>query len=422
MTAVLHALRAFVTTRLLSRRSLSRAAFERQQAKTLSRWLRQDLPKAPFYRDSAPDLAALPVIDKALVMANFEHFNTRGVTAETAWDAIGRDSRIGDLTVGSSTGTSGNRGLFVISEPEKYRWLGFILAKTIADILWRRQRVAVILPQNTSLYDSARKTGRIDLRFFDLKLGPERWQTALEDFNPTVIIAPPRILAHFAMEKARLTPVRVFSAAETLDPVDRTGIEAYFGLRLDQIYMATEGLLAVTCRKGGLHLAEDSVYFEFEPVGDGLVSPLVTSFRRQTQIMARYRMNDLLRLSKTPCSCGSPLITVDEVVGRMDDVFRLDSPSGPILVTPDILRNSVLLADRRIQDFRLVQTTPRDIELHLPPALPADAATAAVNAVTSLLASRAAQASVTLVSTPLGLDTSRKLRRVECRVKREQPA
>lgn len=83
-------------------------------------------------------------------------------------------------------------------------------------------------------------------------------------------------------------------------------IEAAFG-PLEQIYMATEGLLAVTCRDGTLHLCEDSVKFEFEPVGEGLVSPLVTAFRRQAQIMARYRLNDLLRLSTSPCRCGSPL-------------------------------------------------------------------------------------------------------------------
>ncbi|TIX93818.1 MAG: CoF synthetase, partial [Mesorhizobium sp.] len=110
-------------------------------------------------------------------------------------------------------------------------------------------------------------------------------------------------------------------------------------------YMATEGLFAVTCRQGGLHLAEDSVFFEFEPAGDGLVTPLVTAFRRQTQIMARYRMNDLLRLSEQPCNCGSPLRCVDEVVGRMDDVFRLESVAGQVLLTPDILRNAVLKAD-----------------------------------------------------------------------------
>ncbi|WP_095202510.1 F390 synthetase-related protein [Mesorhizobium carmichaelinearum] len=414
MSGFAEALGSFAHTRWVSRKS--RKSFEHWQARALRRWLDRDLPLAPFYGKPPRRLDDLPVTDKALLMANFERFNIGGVSASDAWAAASSDGRLGDLTVGASTGTSGNRGLFVISEAEKYRWLGTILAKAIPDLLWRRQRVAVILPQNSGLYDSARQSRRVELGFFDLRLGPENWRDALEDFAPTVIIAPPKILRHVATESFRLAPVRVFAAAETLDPVDRPVIEAFFGLPLDQIYMATEGLFAVTCREGGLHLAEDSVYFEFEPVGDGLVAPLVTAFRRQTQIMARYRMSDLLRLSKVPCRCGSPLRTVDEIVGRMDDVFRLVSMHGPILVTPDILRNAVLGADRRIDDFRLIQMATEKVELRLASGLANDAAEAALEAVRALLAARQAIVAVELVRAPLPLETGRKLRRVECRL------
>ncbi|MDX8531379.1 CoF synthetase [Mesorhizobium sp. VK25A] len=416
MNGLAEAAGSFTLTRWVSRKS--RADFERWQAAALRRFLDRDLPQAPFYRKPPARLADLPVTDKALLMARFEDFNIHGLTATDAWAAQADDGRAGALTIGASTGTSGNRGLFVISEAEKYRWLGAILAKAAPDLLWRGMRVAVILPQNTGLYDSARKSRLVKLAFFDLTVGPESWRAALEAFDPTVIIAPPKILRHFASESFRLRPKRVFSAAETLDPVDRPVIEDFFRLPLDQIYMATEGLFAVTCRQGGLHLAEDSVFFEFEPAGEGLATPLVTAFRRQTQIMARYRMNDLLRLSKEPCRCGSPLRCVDEIVGRMDDVFRLMSQDGPILVTPDVLRNAVLKADRRIDDFRLVQTGPDSVELRLPPMLADDAAAAAHQAVRALLEMRKTAATVKLIRAPLPLETGRKLRRVECRLGR----
>lgn len=414
MSGLAEAVGSFALTQWVSRKN--RAAFERWQAAALRRFLDRDLSRAPFYRQAPARLTDLPVTDKALLMGRFEDFNIHGLTAGEGWAALKRDGRIGPLTVGASTGTSGNRGLFVISEAEKYRWLGTILAKAAPDLLWCGMRVAVILPQNTGLYDSARKSRLVRLAFFDLTLGPERWRETLEAFDPTVIIAPPKILRHFAAERFRLRPRRVFSAAETLDPVDRPVIEAFFHLPLDQIYMATEGLFAVTCRRGGLHLAEDSVFFEFEPAGEGLVTPLVTAFRRQTQIMARYRMNDLLRLSEKPCRCGSPLRCVNEIVGRMDDVFRLASPNGPVLVTPDVLRNAVLKADRRIDDFRLIQTAPDTIELRLAPTLDDDAAAAACQAVRTLLEARKANPTVTLVRATLPLETGRKLRRVECRL------
>ncbi|NTE54446.1 CoF synthetase [Agrobacterium tumefaciens] len=416
MTGLVEVASSFAFTRWVSRSGQSREAFERWQARALQKWLVSALPRASYYGAAPRRLSDLPITDKAALMTEFHRFNISGVTTEQAWTAANAHGRLGRLTVGASTGTSGNRGLFIISETERFRWLGTILAKTIADLMWQRQRVAVVLPQDTSLYDSARRSGLIDLRFFDLTLGPERWRDTIEAFSPTVIVAPPKILRHFAQEKFRLKPIRMFSAAETLDSVDRTVIEAYFGTTLDQIYMATEGLFAVTCRKGRLHLAEDSVFFEFEPAGDNLVTPLVTAFRRQTQIMARYRMNDLLRLSHVRCSCGSPLRAVDEVVGRMDDAFRLSSREGDIILTPDILRNAVLKADRRIDDFRLIQTEPGKIELWLKTKLAADAATAASLALERLLEVRQVSAHVSVIRTEIPLDTHRKLRRVERRL------
>ncbi|TPN79584.1 CoF synthetase [Mesorhizobium sp. CU2] len=414
MNGLAEAVGAFALTRWVSRKS--REDFERWQAAALRRFLDRDLPRAPFYGKAPARLTGLPVTDKALLMARFADFNIHGLTATEAWEAQASNGRVGALTVGASTGTSGNRGLFVISEAEKYRWLGTILAKAAPDLLWHGMRVAVILPQNTGLYDSARKSRLVKLAFFDLARGPESWRGALETFDPTVIIAPPKILRHLVAERFRLQPKRIFSAAETLDPVDRPVIENFFRLPLDQIYMATEGLFAVTCRQGGVHLAEDSVFFEFEAAGEGLVTPLVTAFRRQTQIMARYRMNDLLRLSDRSCRCGSPLRCVDEIVGRMDDIFRLQSAYGPILVTPDVLRNAVLKADRRIDDFRLVQASLDVIELKLPPTLADEAVTAVYQAVNALLETRKAKATIALIRTPMPLETGRKLRRVECRL------
>ncbi len=107
--------------------------------------------------------------------------------------------------------------------------------------------------------------------------------------------------------------------------------------------MATEGLLGVTCAHGRLHLTEDCMHFSFEEKAGGLSLPIISDFSRKTQIMARYRLNDLLRLSAEPCSCGSPLQVVDEVVGREDDIFYLQGDDGPLVaLTPDILRNTIV--------------------------------------------------------------------------------
>ncbi len=400
---------SYALTRWLSRPGLSRAGFELAQHKALRRWLDHDLPRVAAYDRSPKQLQDLPTLDKARLMADFARYNRSSLSAQDVRQALGA-GRVGPLTVGASTGTSGNRGYFVISEAERYRWLGAILAKAMAGIAGWSQRVAILLPQDTRLYGAARSVPGLALRFFPLAQGIDAWRDGLEAFAPTVIVAPPRVLRQLVEHRARLSPRRVFSAAETLDPVDRPIIEAGFGLPLGQIYMATEGLLGVTCDSGRLHLAEESVFFEFEPVGEGLVSPRITSFRRQEQIMARYRMNDLLRLSDTPCRCGAPQRVVEEVVGRVDDCFRIAGQ----MITPDIPRNAVVAADPGITDFRILQRPDGGIDLILPPDLPLEAAVAAQRGLQAALTRRRTPAEVTLRREPLTPDPTRKLRRVEC--------
>jgi putative adenylate-forming enzyme len=350
-------------------------------------------------------------------MADFEAFNRVGLTTEEGWKALASGGIWEGYHVGASTGTSGNRGLYVISESERHAWLGAILAKALPGI-WKpwapRERVAIILPFHARLYDAASGTGRIRLRFFDLTLGPQAWREELAAFAPTTIVAPPKILRWLAESTLDLAPTRLFSGAEVLDPNDRRLIEEHFGKRLGQIYMATEGLIAVTCPEGTLHLCEDILHVELDPVpGSDLVSPIITDFRRRTQVMLRYRMNDLLRLARTPCSCGSPCVALAEVVGRQDDVFRFSHARQEILVTPDVMRNAILDADRRIQDFRLTQIGGARVALTVPSDLPDEAARRAREALLAVFRTYGlVRISVDLENRLLSLPVDRKLRRV----------
>lgn len=357
-------------------------------------------------------LEELPVIDKNVLMSRFKDFNVPGITAEEGWSALAGSGQVSDHYVGASTGTSGNRGLYVISEQERWQWLGTMVAKTMPRL--RRARIALILPLDTSLYATAR-SGLLKLRFFDLKLGLATCGEGVAAFDPDTLIAPPKVLRWLSDNGGPLRRVRhVFSAAEVLDRLDREIIEARFGVTVREIYMATEGLLGVACELGTLHLCEDCVKFEYEqPVpGSELVTPIITDFTRQTQAMVRYRMNDLLRLDHVPCACGSPLQAVAQVEGRMDDLLYLPGAGGLVTVTPDVMRNAIIGADRRINDFRLVQIAADRLELALTSALTADAAKSALERVLGTMGTRV-KIDVTVVPT---LEVSaRKLRRVERR-------
>lgn len=360
---------SFWTARRRMKRIKTREMLQTFQAQRLERFL--DGPAAmvdALKTYKGKPLSDWPISDKQTLMEDFHRYNRLGLSAEDGWAHFDAGTAPKGYAIGASTGTSGNRGLYVVSERERYRWLGVILSRALPDILQRSHRVAVVLPANSRLYDAANESGRLKLEFFDLADGIEAQFDRLVRFQPSVIVAPPKLLAALADADVQIRPERVFSGAEVLDPLDRAQIEAHFGVIVREIYMATEGLFGVACEHGRLHLIEDHITFEWERVeGENhLVTPLITDFSRETQIMVRYRMNDLLELSDEPCPCGAVGQTVKAVHGRCDDVFSFEAGAGrTVRVTPDVIRNAVLGADRGIGDFRVVLTAPNSVELVL---------------------------------------------------------
>lgn len=405
-------LSAFWRTRMRGRRLRTRDSLMRWQARRLDSFLRSAAQGAEAFSTlSGRPLKDYPVMDKAALMGAFHRYNVAGISGDDAWAAFESTGRLGKYAVGASTGTSGNRGLYLVSDTERYLWLGTLLAKALPDMLTARYRVAVLLPRGSRLYDAANESGRLALKFYDLAESLERQLPAVADFKPNVIVAPPHALIALARADLCVSPVHVFSGAEVLDPTDRREVEARFGVTVREIYMATEGLFGVACPHGTLHLCEDCVAFEWEPAGN-LASPLITDFTRRTQIMIRYRMNDLLRLAEAPCPCGSPLQAVSEVAGRADDALRLTGAAGqPVLVTPDIIRNTVVGASRLITDFRVRQEAPARVTLTLAPEaehhLPA-----AGQALSALFGRLGANPEIRLQAAPLAPPQGGKLRRV----------
>ncbi|MDV3456230.1 hypothetical protein RZN05_04480 [Sphingomonas sp. HF-S4] len=415
MPAILYAASAFLRTRWLAARLKTPNDVRRWQAKRLASWLKTTVPSVgAFAGTRVARLEELPPIDKAKLIAAFADYNRPAISAAEVRAAIDAgEDRVRGYPIGQSTGTSGNRGYFVISDAERFVWLGTILAKTLPDVLWRRHRVALALPGFSTLYRSAEHGRRIALRFFDLGRGVDAWADDLVAFAPDTIVAPPKVLRALA-ETGRLTASHIFSGAEVLDPLDRAVIEAATGATVREIYMATEGLFGVSCPLGTLHLAEDAVMFEWEPSGDsGLVTPLITDFTRRTQIMARYCMNDLLALSDARCPCGSPLQAVARIEGRQDDAFELLGGDGAWrMITPDVLRNAVVDADRAITDFRIVQAAADAVRVELDAALSRDIDARVIASLGAVFDRVGVAVPAISVTRGLTLDFDRKLRRV----------
>jgi len=381
----------------------SRAAFERWQERQVLKRLRDVSARSPYYRELWGDRPlsewrTFPLIDKAAMMANFDRLNTAGIRKDEAMELALSAERtrdfqpqIGDIAVGLSSGTSGSRGLFLVSEREQAAWAGAMLAKVLPGPLWRAERVAFFLRANNNLYESV-GGGRLQFEYFDLLEPIAKHVERLNAYRPGIWAAPPSMLRLLAAEKrkGRLTalPHRILSVAEVLDPLDERFISDTMGLPVHQVYQCTEGFLACTCEFGTLHLNEDLVHMgkEYLPEGPAPIPhvdlhaythpdlhsdldaeihvdlhsdlgadlhvdfhdphsdpanashpgkpsgrrfvPIVTDFSRTTQPVIRYRLNDVLTEAVEPCPCGSVMTAIERIEGRCDDIFYLEPLDG----------------------------------------------------------------------------------------------
>lgn len=379
MTGRVGVLLAYLAAR--RRRFPDRAALDSWQAARLTRVLARARTRYPFYADVPPgDLDAFPVMTKALMVEHFAALNDRGLEldrclalARAAEERRDFTASADGVSIGLSSGTSGRQSVFLTSPKERSRWAGEILARVLPHGLRAGARVALVLRAGGPLYESV-GTGRIAFRFFDLARPAREHVPGMAAFAPTVLAAPPHVLRVLAEACAAgdlsLRPERVFSVAEVLDPHDGESIEAGLGVRVDQIYQATEGFLGISCGEGRLHLNEDLLHVELVPLDASgrRCTPVVTDLFRTTQAVVRLRLDDALVTGPDGCPCGSPFRVIDRVEGRADDVLLLPRAATGSLEPfyADFVRGSVLGAG--VADFRVEQTSPGLVRLAVQPA------------------------------------------------------
>lgn len=278
-------------------------------------------------------LAQFPIMEPPALRAAFADWNTLGLDRDTA-EAAARDAESGGsglaapgVAAGFSTGSSGPPGLFLNSEVERAAWLGHMLARLVpVSALLKPLRIALCLRADNRLYQDAGRTGRICFLFVGLGEDPAARCDRLRDFRPDILIAPPHVLADLSHRTANpgdWALTRLFYGAEPMGEAERGWITSILGARPDPLYQATEGFLGAPCRFGTLHLNEDVLIIEREPVpGTDRFLPIVTDLRRTSQPMIRVRLGDLLQPLEGGCPCGSPLSPVHPVEGRLEDLWR----------------------------------------------------------------------------------------------------
>lgn len=361
----------------------SRTELENWQEKKVQEFLKKILPASDFYQKYYEGMESTywhswPVMNKKMMMDHFTALNTVGITKEEAFAAAlaAEESRdftptVRGITVGLSSGTSGNRGLFLASKDEKARWAGAILSKVLPKSLLCTQRIAFFLRANSNLYQAV--GGRqIKFEFFDMLRPIDEHIARLNKFQPTLLIGPPsmlRLLADALHSELDIAPIKVISVAEVLDPLDKRYLEKQFKQIIHQIYQCTEGFLGVTCQYGTLHFNEDLVVIQKEYLDNEgkRFSPIITDFSRISQPVIRYRLDDIITERENCCPCGSPFTAIEQIEGRCDDIFYIPGKSTGQLVPvfPDFIRRAIITADESIIEYTAIQTNEIHIKIGL---------------------------------------------------------
>ena len=334
---------------------VSRKQLENWQNRRLSDHIAYVSGHSAIYRGKER-MEEFPVIDKTFMMEHFNELNTVGIDRDQAmefavWAERERNftPKLKGTTVGLSSGTSGRRGIFLVSDDEKNRWAGYILARFLPGGIFKTYSIAFFMRADSNLYQAV-SSKNIQFHFFDIYKDMEEHRERLESIRPRILAGQPSLLLMLAnaMDRGELQirPQVVISIAEVLEKEDESRLKNAFGLPvIHQVYQCTEGCLASTCRCGTLHLNEDIVYIEKEYLDEKRFVPVVTDFERKAQPIIRYRLNDILVERSGTCPCGSPFTALEKIEGREDDVFVFRGADGSMVsVFPDFIRRCVLFA------------------------------------------------------------------------------
>ncbi|MBI5720359.1 MAG: phenylacetate--CoA ligase family protein [Burkholderiales bacterium] len=290
-------------------------------------------------------LEALPIVTKAMLMADFDRVVTDprlclGDLEAHLAGAQADEPYLGRYTVLSTSGSTGLRGVFVFDEREWTQALAAIarpLAWAGAPPPWTRPRSAIIASAAGWHY-SARIGSALASRWLPtlrLDAGAPLAELVekLNAWQPQALAVYPSVLLQLAEEqlagRLRIRLRHIGTSAERLPQATRRRVHAAWGIRVFDTYGATEyAPIATECREGHLHLLEDRAIVEVVdergravPPGEAGARLLLTVLDRRTQPLIRYEISDGVRELPGRCACGRPFRMLAGIEGRVEETL-----------------------------------------------------------------------------------------------------
>ncbi len=324
------------------------------------------------------DIWSLPTVNKKIMMENLGDYNTVGLTKEEIINfclEVDKEKdfsrRLHGLNVAMSSGTSGNKGVEIVT-PEEENYLKAALFSRFDLPKGEKVNLAFILRVSAPAFN-LNKFGHKLTYISQLNL-IEEINKKLYELQPNIISAPPSMLKLIAKEigegRLSIKPKKLVSYAEVLYPDVREYLEKVFNCKVYEIYKCTEGAVAISCRQGSLHINEDIVAVQtFNE--DGSVTPpgkpchklVVTDLHKKSQLIIRYELNDIITISPEKCPCSSSFRVIASIQGRSDDLFwakRIDNSRWQFIF-PDYISRAIITSSEEIDEYQVVQKGAEEI-------------------------------------------------------------
>lgn len=372
----------------LDRLSWSAPRLQQERERRLRDLIRVAQDRSPWHRDrlaaidpsviTEADLHNIPPMTKADLMAHWDEIVTDRrlnlALVNSHLDGLTTDEYLLDhYHAVASGGSSGLRGVFV------YDWASW----TLYALMWVRwgfriggsdgERAAtppvaahVSGDHATHLSSAIQQTftsPHLPAHRFPASLPVDRIVAELNDLQPDDLQGYPsalHLLAHEARAgRLRISPRHLGTYAEPLLPEVRAALEETWGVSVSNRWGCSEGAVAVGVGCRGMHLSDDLAIIELVdaegksvPAGVRSAKIYLTNLCNHALPLIRYEITDEMTLLEEPCSCGSAHRRIDDIHGRMDDIFTYGSGAR---VHPLVFR-SALGRERNILDYQVRQT------------------------------------------------------------------
>ena len=373
-----------------NRKKLSRAQIEALQLKSLQNIIEYAKAHSPFYQDlygnqtiqSFEDFYQLPTINKQIMMDHFSTLNTCGLIKEKVMayavekelnkDFLGYYQD--EYVVGLSSGTSGNKGLYITPKSMTKRLPGVFLSRGGISLSDLPLRILFCLRVFSQGFDDI-NAPFLKLKYISTMTDVDDVIQKINQNKINLLMAPPSFIRQLLPrhEEIQVKLKKIITYAEVLSKSDQAVFEEAFKTKVIEIYQASEGQIASACKAGHLHINEDLVFIElYDEAGHLIQTPhqighkmVLTNLINFAQPLIRYEMNDMIVLDE-PCPCGSQFRRIEKVLGRSDDnIYFFDAQHQPKIVYSDLFSRWIITTSDLIREFQVVQDQISQLEITL---------------------------------------------------------